>query len=419
MAIQYLDVFFHDTLVGGLSYNKGLLEFTYNPNYLSVDKALPLSTSMPLQKEAFSHGITEAFFAGLLPEDIVRKRIARYLRISEGNTFELLKAIGGECAGAVSLYVQGETPDTVGAPSYRILEEKEAADILTTLDKRPMMVGEGNIRISGAGAQDKLIVALHKGNLAIPIGNTPSTHIIKPAIKDLEASVQNELFCMKLAKAVGLPVPKCSIFYVKDIPHYLVERFDRVALEGGKVKRLHQEDFCQALHIPPEQKYESEGGPSLKNCFEVLDTHIHAGRMAGVNKITLLRGIIFNFLVGNGDAHGKNFSLLYKDEAVELAPFYDLLCTLHYGNAYKSKMAMKLGGKYKFKGISQRHFEKLAADIGFKPAFVKKEVTEMVKKLSDKAEKLAAELKANEKTASNVYDDIVAIIRKQCEQVNT
>lgn len=414
MAKQYLDVFLHDAHVGTISYAQGKMIFSYLEEYANTKDALPLSTSMEVQKEPFPNEVTESFFSGLLPEDIVRRRIARYLRISEDNTFALLKAIGGECAGAVSVYVPGESPSKQGKPKYRILKEQEAYEILSSLDKHPMMVSDGTIRISGAGAQDKLIVALKNGDLAIPIGNTPSTHIIKPEIKDLEGSVHNELFCMKLAKAMGLPVPECSIYYLKDKPNYLVRRFDRPLTEEGKIKRLHQEDFCQALHISPKDKYESDGGPTLQNCFELLEKHIAAGRMAGVNKITLLKGVIFNFLIGNGDAHSKNFSLLYKEQAVELAPFYDLMCTLYYHNAYKATMAMKLGGKYKFRDVAMRHFDKLAESIGFKPAFVRKEVLDMASKLPEKATKVAEELNSEEATASDVYADIVKIVLKQC-----
>ena len=140
-------------------------------------------------------------------------------------------------------------------------------NVLTSLDTRPLLAGEEDVRISGAGAQDKLMIAFVDGKIAVPTGNTPSTHIIKPPIKGLEETVYNEFFCMKLADAVGLRVPKAEILWLEEKPYYLVERYDRKRDESGIIKRLHQEDFCQAMRISPEIKYESEGGPSLETMF--------------------------------------------------------------------------------------------------------------------------------------------------------
>ncbi|PCI37505.1 MAG: toxin HipA [Rhodospirillaceae bacterium] len=417
MALQVLDVFLHNEFIGKLSYQNGLLSFVYDNGYMREERPLPLSASLPLQGEAFDHALSESFFSGLLPESIIRERLARYLRISAKNTFALLKEIGGECAGAVSVYPEGIRPDTQSENNYRILEEDEAHEIISQLDKRPLMAGEDGIRISGAGAQDKLIVALINGKLAIPKRNTPSTHILKPKIRDLEQTVQNELFCMKLAKRVGLPVPKVEIFYLKGEAYYLVERYDRIQQENGKIQRLHQEDICQALHIPPEQKYESEGGPTLKQCFDLLDTHIREGRMAGVNRMIMLQAVIFNFLIGNGDAHGKNFSILYEGEGEALTPFYDLLCTCVYGDAYKNKMAMKIANKYKFTDVYVRHFERLGEMTGFKASFVRAQIEKIVIKTLREAPKLRAELNNNSKTQSQIYENIIDIIETHCSQV--
>lgn len=408
-----LDVFLHGTQVGKLySHKGGELSFTYNPSYGLNSKSSKLSASLPLQEEPFGHGPTFAFFTGLLPDEYVRKRLARYLGLSEKNTFALLKEIGGECAGAVSLYPEGYSPRTQTTPTYRILENPEAHDILSHLDKRPMLAGEEDIRISGAGAQNKLIVSLLEGKIAIPTGNTPSTHIIKPAIRDIAHSVHNEFFCMKLAKAIGLPVPEVYIHWLEREPYYLIERYDRLLSKEGQIKRLHQEDFCQALHIPADQKYESEGGPSLNQCFAFLDHRLSSGTMAGRNKITLLEGVIFNFLIGNGDAHGKNFSLLYEGEAESLAPFYDMMSTVIYTGAFKAKMAMKLAGQSKFKDVVLHHFERLGESIGFRQNFVKKKVEGLIKKTLTEASNLRNELNADANTASPIYDDILKTITK-------
>lgn len=407
-----LDVFLYNHYIGKLCSDNATLSFSYDENYLEKKDAVKLSSSLPLQKESFDHQITSAFFSGLLPDEYVRKRLARYLRISEKNTFSLLQEIGGECAGAVSIHKEGSAPDKNEKPKYRVLDDQEANDILSALDKRPMLAGEEDIRISGAGAQDKLVISFVDGKIAIPKRNTPSTHIIKPAIKDLEAPVQNEFFCMKLAKAIGLPVPIVSIHWLENHPYYLVERYDRLIGKDGIVTRLHQEDFCQAMHIPPEMKYESEGGPTLEKCFALLDGRIKSGAMAGKNKITLLQGVIFNFLIGNGDAHGKNFSLLYDGESESLAPFYDLMCTVVYSDAYKAKMAMKISGKYKFQEVVARHFEELGELVGLKTDFVRKQMHTISNDVAKAANGLLVELNKNPKTASNIYEKIVEVIAK-------
>lgn len=406
-----LDVYLQSQLAGKLTSTNAELSFAYDADYLQHPNARKLSASMPLQPEAFGHSIAAPFFSGLLPDEGVRARLARYLSISERNTFALLKAIGGECAGAISLYPEGITPHSQAEPTYRALSEAEADAVLASLDKRPLLAGEEDVRISGAGAQNKLMIAFDaEGQIAIPTGSTASTHIIKPPIQGLEDSVFNEFFCMQLARDAGLPAPETRILWIKGKPYYLVARYDREADTSGIVRRLHQEDFCQAMHIAPEIKYENEGGPTLEQCFTLLDARITSGAMAGKNKITLLQGVIFNYLIGNGDAHGKNFSILYQGEAEYLAPFYDLLCTQIYSDAYKAKMAMKIGGKYKFKEVSIRHWEKLGEALGFRPDFVKRQIVTINNDVAKAATSLFGKLNGNSETASPVYEKIMAVI---------
>lgn len=405
--------------VGVLSSVQGVLSFAYLPDYWQQEKAVKISTSFPLQDGPFDHQTTQAFFSGLLPDDYVRKRLARYLGLSERNVFSLLAEIGGECAGAISLYSPGKSPRDDVAPTYRILENEEAHDILSQLDKRPMMAGEEDIRISGAGAQDKLLVAIMDGKIAIPTGSTPSTHIIKPPIRGLQDSVHNEFFCMKLAKMMGFLVPDVEIYWLAGEPYYLVNRYDRHKNTDGFVTRLHQEDFCQALHIPPEQKYENEGGPSVATCFALLEERIRLGVMPGQDKIRLLQAILFNFLIGNGDAHGKNFSLLYAGAGERFAPLYDLLSTIIYGNAFKAKMAMKIGGKYKFQEIGPRQIEVLATISGIHKNFIDKQVKGLSTKIRPYAQSLMEQLNSSPQTASPIYEQIFHVIEKHTHQLKT
>ncbi|MBL8637370.1 MAG: type II toxin-antitoxin system HipA family toxin [Alphaproteobacteria bacterium] len=405
-----LDVYLRDRLVGKLFSEQGTLSFVYDAAYLQSSDAVKISVSLPLRMEEFSHSPVAAFFSGLLPDEAVRIRLAKYLGLSDKNIFGLLESIGGDCAGAISVYPEGTKIENSVSPTYKVLSDDEADEILSSLDKRPLLVGENDVRISGAGAQDKLMIAFVNGKIAIPTGQTPSTHIIKPPIKGHPDSVHNEFFCMRLAAAVGLPVPKADIYWLKDKPYYLVERYDRRKEADGVFRRLHQEDFCQALHVPPELKYENEGGPSLEQCFGLLDARIKSGSMAGKNKITLLQGVIFNYLIGNGDAHGKNFSLLYDEEAESLAPFYDLLSTVIYSDLHKAKMAMKLGGKYKFTEVTDRHWMQLAEAIGVRPDFMERQIVGMTNRIAKTSTSLWGQLIADPKLANAAYEKIMAII---------
>ncbi len=297
-----------------------------------------------------------------------------------------------------------------------MLSEPEAFALMNTLEQRPMMAGDAQVRMSGAGAQNKLMVAFVDGHLAIPTGTTPSTHIIKPPNPRFTNLVANEFFCMTLAKRVGLPVPNCEILWIQSMPCYVVTRYDR-RNENQQTVRLHQEDFCQALHIPPEMKYEDEGGPSLSRCFALLQDRISHGAMAGRDRLTLLQGIIFNFLIGNGDAHAKNFSLLYDDRGESLAPFYDLLSTLVYGNRFKDKMAMKLGSESKFRNVSRKRWRELGPTIGFRSDFVLQQLDRLSRKAEAISTTLAEELNATPNTRSPIYKKIVGGIGLSCKSM--
>lgn len=414
---QSLDVYLFDQLIGVLSTSNGKLSFCYDETYLQQQTAQPLSLSLPLQLTPFEHDVTHAFFSGLLPDEPVRYQLARYCHISVKNTFALLDAVGSECAGAVALYPPGQTPNDIGKSTHRILEDVEADSILTNLDRHPLFVGDFGIRLSMAGAQNKLMIAFVNGKLAIPTYGTPSTHIIKPIIQGIEDSVFNEFFCMQLAKMIGLTVPETQILWIKEKPYYVVARYDRILQTNNIVKRLHQEDFCQALHIPPEHKYEAEGGPSLSMCFALLADRIQTGTMSGNNTLRLLRAVMFNYLIGNGDAHGKNFSILYRGQAAELAPLYDLMSTVVYDQYHKAKMAMKIAGKYRFNDVRPHHWQQLAMQLGLRDDFLQIQFKKMLDVIADAAQQLHDKLNQSPLTRSAVYAKLNHVISRHSQLI--
>jgi serine/threonine-protein kinase HipA len=338
--------------------DSGLLEFRYAPEWTGRPDAIPFSRSLPLQSEPFRGKHARPFFAGILPEEGPRQQIAAILGISERNDFAMLERIGGECAGAISLLPEDAPPPIVGETRVRELSEKELENIVTELPRRPLMAGRDGLRLSLAGSQSKLPVLIRDTAIALPLGNTPSTHIIKPEPERFPGLVATEVLCMTLAGSVGLIVPPVSIRPVCNKPCIVVQRYDRNIGADGSVTRVHQEDFCQALGFPPERKYQQEGGPLLRDCIGLFREW---STVAALDIRDFLDGLIFNVLIGNADAHGKNYSILYRRTERRLAPFYDLVCTLAWPELSKTP-AMKIGKSDSIEKITPAHWRKMAQE---------------------------------------------------------
>ena len=400
-----LEVWLLNQRAGTLWLKDGELQFQYSALWLEQPQAIALSQSLLLQAEPFGDRACRPFFAGLLPEGQLRQRIAQQCQISRSNDFGLLVVIGGDCAGAVSLVVG----DQVAAPdAVEWLEQDQLIALLDDLPQRPMLAQRDGLRLSLAGAQDKLPVVFDGARIGLPLGSTASTHILKPAIATVEGSVINEAFCMALGQAMGLQVADTEILAAGDRQVLLVGRYDRRRGEGERWLRLHQEDFCQALGIQPELKYQNEGGPDLNACFGLLR---RATRPSAPQVIRLLDAVAFNALIGNHDAHAKNFSLLYTERTPTLAPLYDLLCTAVYPTL-TAKMAMKLGSKYRFSEVQSRHWEKFAEAAGLSWAQTRKRVIRTAAQLPSMARRLQAEDAYRDEA---LIGDIANLIEQRCD----
>lgn len=386
-----LDVYLHSVLAGHLIQDDhGDMVFDYAESWLANPSAVPLSHSLPLRKERFKRNECRGFFGGILPEEGKRELVARNLGISARNDFAMLEQIGGECAGAVTFIPTGESLPQEDY-KYRPLDDQELERILKDLPRRPLMAGEDGIRLSLAGAQDKIAVHVSGNQISIPLGGAPSTHILKPAVAHFEGVVFNEALCMKLAAATDMTTSSVDIKSVGNIDYLLVRRYDRhiteVPVSLKSIKRMHQEDFCQALAIPSDHKYQAEGGPSFKNCFDLIRD---SSSSPVIDLQRFLDALIFNFIVGNCDAHGKNFSFTYDHDLVSgfglrtsLAPLYDIVCTAYYPEISK-KMAMKIGGEYHSDQVYPRHFERLAEECGLAKPLVKKRVSKIAETIANK-----------------------------------
>jgi serine/threonine-protein kinase HipA len=388
-----LRVFWVKDLVGILSQDvHGQLWFRYQAEWIRNADTAPLSISLPLREEPFTQRECRPFFSGLLPEDEIRRVTARVLGVSERNDFSLLDRLGGDCAGAISLFPEGQTPDSIAA-EYEEVTEAELSALISKLPQNPLLAGTKEVRLSLAGAQHKIPLFHQDGKFSIPKGSAISSHILKPGNPNFPDLVENEYHCLQLAREIGLRVCDAEMVTIQSTPCLLVQRYDRQTFLRGDgtpmIQRVHQEDFCQALGIVPESKYQHEGGPSFVQCVELIKDHTTSPVTALKHFIDLF---LFNFVIGNNDAHGKNFSLLHSrtniensEPLCEIAPAYDLVSTLYYP-ALSTRMAMKIG-EYEIEKVEQRDFEKLANDAGLNATiFIKrlKKLTGVINKTADR-----------------------------------
>lgn len=420
-----LDVYFHGQKVGVLKENNSHLSFKYLEGVTT-----PIAHLLPVQKATFDDKETRAFFSNLLPEGDIAKKIAQIRQVSINNPFAMLKEIGGECAGAISLYPEDITPQV--DDKLNEISEKQIAQILKNLPECPLLTAE-DIRLSLAGAQEKLaLTSLADDNrYFLPNDKYISTWIIKPQNPNFTDLIYNEYFCMTLASSIGLETARCVIEQFDDQKAYKVQRFDRVYsireipnirdltsirqplnTQKSLLKRLHQEDFCQALGLSGK-KYQKEGGPSIKQCFKFIHNNNFMNKAR--DEMNLLNTIIFNFLIGNSDAHGKNFSFLHQNHQYTLSPLYDLVSTQIYPNLAKD-MAMAIGGEYNPDKINQSHFIKMAEDLEIKP----KLIIDSIKKISELTTTYANGLNntlTQKETVSPIYDEIIKIIETRTKQI--
>ena len=358
-----LDIFWNGRIVGRYDLlDDGSELFSYDGSYLESADAAPISHSLPLRTDPYGKRQLRPFFAGLLPEESQRQRIAAYLGLDESDDFSMLEAIGGECAGALEIIPHGKSPHG-NEGSLSPCGEDRLFEIVKSLPYRPMLAGETGLRLSLAGAQSKLPVVFRDGHFYLPENGTPSTHILKPELSEwFKGIVRNEHCCMTLARAIGIPAAETRIIDAGDIPCLLVTRYDRAADSlSGAVRRIHQEDFCQALGRPPEQKYQSDGGPLAREIVRLIRDGWSTTPAKDI--LAFVDLVVFNAIIGNADAHGKNYSMLYDGRNRRLAPGYDLVSTVFWP-ALASAPAMKIGGSDSINSILSGHWRKFAQETG-------------------------------------------------------
>ncbi|MBM2822836.1 MAG: type toxin-antitoxin system HipA family toxin [Thermoleophilia bacterium] len=327
--------------------------------------ALLLSASLPVRSTPYPSGATKPFFEGLLPEGAIRSTIARTLGLSEDNGFGLLAELGADCAGAVVIVPAGAPAPTPETGSIEWLDLDALAQRIADLPRNPLGVTDahGRVRLSLAGVQPKLVVTRSPSErIGQPTGGAPSTHLIKPAQEQYPDLVANEAFCLRVARSAGLRAAPAEVIQIGGLECLLVERWDRTLDDDGRIARLHQEDFCQALGLLPAAKYETEGGPSVAAMVGLLRGLGTPTLARDLNE--LVRAVSINFLLGNSDAHGKNYALLYEPLGIaQVAPLYDVVSTSVYPNLSQS-LAMTIGGIDDPGEVDAGAWRRLAGDSG-------------------------------------------------------
>ena len=380
-----LNVWHEQRLVGQLwRSTTGAIGFRHDPEWITSG-GFAVSRSLPLAVREFApeEGTAQRWFANLLPEGAVRERIVRDLKLPNTD-FDLLRAIGGECAGALSALPVDRQPSE--QQQHRALTEKDLADLAAhrgqiyavwPADERP--------RLSLAGAQDKCPVLVRDDQYFLPQLEAPSSHILKFELTDYRHLPAYETFTTQLAAAIGLPVVDVALRTVGRTRYAQIVRYDRIGDDSGEVQRLHQEDFCQALGYGHERKYQEYGGPSFAQCYRLVQ---EASSEPAIDMQHLLRWQIFNVLAGNSDGHAKNLSLLHlTDEAnrpqIRLAPFYDLVCTRAI-ERIDYHLAFDVGGERNPGVITPAHWEALAKQCDVRPQFLGNLVRETADALQER-----------------------------------
>jgi serine/threonine-protein kinase HipA len=428
-----LNVFLNNRLVGRLEKApSGAIEFGYDQSWLSWVNAIPVSLSLPLRERRFIGAPVAAVFENLLPDSApIRARVAERVGAEGTDSYSLLAKIGRDCVGALQFLPQDESLEASGAIQGTEVHEADIERILANLARAPLgLNAEDEFRISVAGAQEKTALLRHRNRWLKPTGTTPTTHILKPQIEhiqtaggtiDLTNSVENEFYCLKLMEAFGLPVNAVSIETFGAIKVLVIERFDRRWTRDKRLIRLPQEDCCQALSVPPSQKYQREGGPGIVDILNLLK----GSDTPGEDQIAFFKSQILFWLMGATDGHAKNFSIfLLPGGRFKLTPFYDVL-TVQPGidarqiekKAFKLAMAVGNNRKYRIGEIHGRHFMETAKEAGLGNAPVGQAIEEIRSRSTTAFDAMTANLPATFPEA--IHQSVKAAVMDRFQQLET
>jgi len=387
-----LNVFYESQKIGEFRRDEQLVtSFQYSDEWLVSPISFPLSFALPLQKDPFPNKTTLSFFENLLPEGEVRKVIGKDRHIE--SPYEFLKEFGQDCAGAI-IVTSAQT-----SPYHKSSDELVPVPmdlIYGAIDKHHSVAHEiaklNPGYLSLAGAQDKFPGIYEKEKFYLPKTGGPTTHIVKvPIVREgVRESVYNEYYCMQLAASIGFTVPYCEVVEVGKHPLFVIERYDRYKDKNGKVHRIHQQDFCQALGITSEFKYEEKGGPSIKDDYDLIVKNVGI-RQRKKSVYEFFDWICFNLLILNNDSHSKNISLLLIDGKIRLAPLYDLLST-GVCTGLKRNFSFRIGDRDEPSRIGRKQFEQLDQKLELKVGTIEERMQAVAEKMMANKDQLAQDI---------------------------
>lgn len=390
----------------------GAPAFRYDPAWLAQDGAFPLSTTMPLRAAPWDWPVLAPWLINLLPEDTEAIRMmARILDVPHTDILALLGRVGRDTSGAISFAERGAT----GSKVRELGSEQDLERIIDELPRKPFLAGEDGVSMSLAGVQTKLAVrVLPGGRIAIPVNGTASSHILKPDSDRLWGGVQNEALCLTLARRVGLRAPEVSTGRAGRRLYLLVARYDRLP-QGPALRRLHQEDFCQALGLPPSAKYQHNQVRGPKGSFAAMMDRLRAiGGAAEVFR--LWDAMVFNVLCCNTDAHLKNYSILIRGDGVDLAPIYDVMCATVWPGITEN-LALDVDDKRRGAYVEGRHWAREAEKCGLAPRVALGRVGALAKAIPDRLAEARGAVAAMPAGDHPLLDEVDQAIRARCASI--
>lgn len=419
MSSRALDVFMDGTLCGRVEQSpSGNLTFRYEPEYQAAPNATPLSLSMPLAATLHKKRSVLPFLQGLLPDsEGALQTIARRFRISPSNPFAILEHIGADVAGALQFMTPG-TGSSDGTLSRKTVRPVSDADVAEMLDHVVTEYKDGTPyddsagRFSLAGAQPK--IALHQlpnGSWAVPQDATPTTHILKPAAGNFSRLDVVEQLTMRAAAFLGLEVAKSGLARIGDWDVFVTRRYDRQEVDGTW-RRIHQEDFCQALSVPPAKKYQHrDGGPGASDIAALVRSlPLEADRRAAGEG--LYRAFVFNTVAGCTDAHAKNYSALLNGSRARLSPLYDLATYAPYWDGESNiDLAMSVKGEYRLQKISKQMLVSMSTQFSVETEAAREIVEHYCAGIVEAFEAAREELKSQLGSLPQIADDTIAKIQ--------
>ena len=406
-------VHLYDSQVGVIERRGRGIRFTYTGTILGNENVHALSISLPKRSQAYPNRQGGVFFRNLLPEQAYKRLVARAAGTTPENNLALLGAIGGECPGAVSIWPEGRHPPRVS--EYQPLTDADLKAHFTPSASATLASAIARGRLSLPGVQEKIaLLRREDGTWTLPLNGAVTSHILKHPTEEFAGLLENELFCMALARSVGLEVPD-SGRVSRDLGVLWIERFDRVtAGSSSDVPRykLHQEDFCQALKVEPESKYESDGGPGIAACAAVIGAY---SSLPASDLPRMVRWVGFNYVIGNEDAHAKNLAFLYTHSGLRLTPHYDLVSTEVYPGLERS-LAMKIGRSWDIRNVQRSDWRLFGQRVGLPWDTVRALLLEVVDSATTGTPDVVRRC-VEDYGAASIYSLVGEVVERRAEQL--